>query len=153
MKVVCTHCGLPFTSAGTTRDLPFFCCSGCALAFRLSSGAGEDAEARPLLATALGAAFLLFNQMLGAVLATLAPSGFFAPLSLALGLAAWALVAVFQFRAGARRLRDHIAATLCLLAWGAAAFAVSPGLAFVVCAGFALWAVRGVVRGKVHRKK
>ncbi len=153
MKLVCTHCGLPFASASASRDRPVFCCSGCALAFRLSAEAGTDASARPLIVTALGAVFLEFNQMLGAVLATLVPGGAWGAISLALGLATWAALASFQFQAGARRLCDLFAATVCLLAWGAAAHAARPGLAVAACAGFALWAMRGLVRGKISGKK
>ena len=153
MKLVCTHCGLPFASARAPRPPPAFCCSGCALAFRLAAEPGDDASARPLLATALGAVFLWFNQMLGAVLATLLPEGVFGTISLALGLAAWAVVTGFQFQAGVRRIRDGIAAIACLLAWGAAAFTSRPGLAVVAGAGFAIWAMRGLARGKVSREK
>lgn len=165
MRVVCEHCGLPFSLARAEPGRRVYCCSGCALAARVSADAAAGAPpASPLLVAALGAAFLHFNQLLLWLLAVLlareAPgAGAFidadtlALLSLALGCALWNVLALAQFFLGARRPVDlGLLALSGGLLLGAAVLG-SPALAAAATTLFGGWALRGLAKKKVPRKK
>jgi hypothetical protein len=162
MKVVCAHCGLPFSVGRAEPGRAMYCCSGCALASRMTTGAGGGSLAmNATLATALGVGFVFFNQVLGWLLAvalarSAAEGGVSGPgdmenaarlawASLAVGVAVWLALAVSQVRAGARRGRD----ALVLVATGAlvacAVAGESAGGAVAGNAALATWALRGLI--------
>lgn len=163
MKVVCEHCGLPFSVARVAPGKPAFCCSGCALAARLPVDANGQFPVNAALATALGVGFVFFNQSLFWLLAILLArradeasavnAGRFEIASLAAGAAVWFALAFFQTGAGARRVVDRLwlAVTLAGLGWALAT--ARPELALAANAGLAGWALRGLARKKVPSKK
>ncbi len=60
---LCAHCGLPLVRAGR-RQGPLYCCSGCALAHRITGGeAGHGRATGLLMAVGIGA-FLAMNVMM-----------------------------------------------------------------------------------------
>jgi P-type Cu+ transporter len=64
---LCAHCGLPLTgrqSGGRTERGPAYCCSGCALAHRLTGGAEGHGRATGLLMAVGVGAFLAINVMM-----------------------------------------------------------------------------------------
>ena len=140
-----------------------YCCSGCALASRMTTGAdGGPVAMNATLAAALGVGFVFFNQVLGWLLSVaLARAGAGGPTgttswttpeglawgSLVLGVAVWVAQALFGFRSGAgRRGADLVAlvASAGLIAWatieGRAAWAVLGN------AALAAWTLRGLIR-------
>lgn len=169
MKVVCEHCGLPFTVARTTPGRAVYCCSGCALAARVPVDASGQFPVNAALVTALSVGFAAFNQVLfwllgvllarragafsdtaseapGADLASAENAARFAWASLGVGAVVWISLAVLQWRVGARRAAD-----LCVLALGLAG--VVAGLALRqptwAALGNALviaWSLRGLRR-------
>lgn len=148
MKVVCTHCGLPFTAARPEPGRAAFCCSGCALAFRLAAGPGEGPPTRVVFA-AIGLAFLFFNQVVAALLAGLSPAATgFGVGSLALGFLAWGMTILFQREASVRRGSDRWAAFLALATLVCAAATFRPAPAAVATALLTAWSLRGLARGK-----
>ena len=169
VKVICAHCGLPFSVARVAPGKAVYCCSGCALAERVRMGAKGASAPTPALAAALGVGFAFFNQVLfwllavllerravaveGGVLAGSGSGRLLVFASLALGLAVWLALAFFQARAGARRVLDGLvlAATLAVLAL--AVFTRRSELALVANAVLGVWALRGLARGKVPAKK
>ncbi len=156
MKVTCQHCALPFAVARVTPGRAVYCCSGCALAARVTVDGQGNFPINAALVTALGVGFFYFNQVLFWLLAVLvartedgaagaAPLGW---ASLALGAVAWLALGYFQLREGARRGADlALAAGVgALLACGAAG-----GGAAVAAGANALWmawCLRGLVRGR-----
>lgn len=132
-----------------------YCCSGCALAARLSRDgeAGAAADGGPL-ALAASLAFVAFNQLLFWLLAVLLvaqPGGAvnsarFAWLSLLAGLALWLAGVIVQWRLGARRAADLGAAAASGALIGLGLWWHSPVCGLAGTAAFALWALRGVLR-------
>jgi Cu2+-exporting ATPase len=65
---LCSHCLLPIQRGGYTREIDAeprrFCCYGCALAFQVRRGQGEEAEATWLLVRLGVGGFLVMNIML-----------------------------------------------------------------------------------------
>lgn len=162
MKVVCEHCGLPFSVARVAPGKATYCCSGCALAARIPVDANGQFPVNAALVTALGTGFVFFNQalfwMLGLLIArrpdaaSALNAGRLVLASLALGALVWLVLAFFQARAGARRVVDWIvlAATLSLLGCGLAGG--RPESALVANTVLAVWALRGLARKKVSGK-
>jgi len=156
MKVTCEHCGLPFAVARATPGRALYCCSGCALAARVPVDASGQFPVNATLVTALGLGFGLFNQLLFWLLAVLVArrdeglenAERLALVSFAIGAAVWAALVLCQARVGARRLADGVlaAASGAGLAW--AWSVATPGLAFAANGLLALWALRGLRRGK-----
>lgn len=159
MKVVCAHCGLPFTVPRVAPGRAPYCCSGCALAARLAAAPADSAPATRVVATAVGLAFGAVNQALAWLLAiALAREGSGSALaaalpvaSLALGAAVWCGLVVAQWRLGARRPVDLVffALSAAGLAWAAACG--GPGWALAGNAFLAGWALRGLVRARAAR--
>jgi hypothetical protein len=154
MKVVCTHCGLPFVTGRAEQGRPVFCCSGCAFAFRIKASAGAGSAPAPGYLAALGAGFLLFNQALGALLAHLAGSGsVFTVASLASGSLAWFAILFFQRESGVRRVADRVVAGCLLAGLGWSAASLNPGAALGFNALFATWSLRGLARKMLRGKR
>ena len=161
MKVVCEHCGLPFAVARVTPGRAVYCCSGCALAARVPVDANGQFPVNAALGTALGAAFVFFNQGLFWLLALLLAreaggavnAGRFVIASLVTGIVVWLTLAFFQARESARRAVDWFVmlATLAGLGWALAT--TRPGAALFANAIFAAWAMRGLAKGKSAQKK
>ncbi len=163
MRVVCEHCGLPFSLPRAAPDRRVYCCSGCALAARVSVDVAAGAPpASPLLVAALGVAFLHFNQLLlwllAALLAREAEGAWLAPDflvlgSLGLGCAVWNILVAAQYFSGARRLVDWLlfvgsGALLVCAVWS-----VDPAPAAAATTLLGAWALRGLAKKKVPRKK
>lgn len=159
MKAVCEHCGLPFSVGRVAPGRAMYCCSGCALASRLTTDARGTRSVSTALVTVLGVGFVFFNQVLGWLLAVALARGSgaggegdvvnavrLARASLAVGLVVWLALAFSQVRAGAWRGWDLVAlvATAGLVVWAVANR--QPALAVVGNAALAAWALRGVVR-------
>ncbi|MCU0793147.1 MAG: hypothetical protein MUE42_09935 [Opitutaceae bacterium] len=153
MKVVCAHCALPFSVARAPAGRAVYCCSGCAFAARLSSGAeaAESPPGAPLVAAA-GAGFVFFNQILLWLLAVLLarePDGAGRAAALAwtsLGAGAVLLAALgwAQAAAGARRAIDGAVWLGAALLLVCAAVNTSPATALAGNAALAAWALRGL---------
>lgn len=154
MKVVCEHCGLPFSVSRVAPGRAIFCCSGCALAARVPVDANGHFPVNAALVSALGTGFVFFNQGLFALLAVLlnreadgaVNAGRFVWASLLTGALLALVLAVIQARVGARRLVDGmvLAACVALVALGLAT--KSPGCAMAGNLGLVLWAARGILR-------
>lgn len=163
MKVICEHCGLPFSVARLAPGRAVYCCSGCALAARVPVDSNGQFPVNAALVTALGVGFVFFNQVLFWLLAILLArqagvdaalnSGRFAFASLAVGVAVWLALAIFQLRAGARRMLDWLVLALTLGGIGAAFADGNPAAAALANGVFAAWALRGLARKKVPQKK
>jgi hypothetical protein len=162
VNVVCTHCGLPFS---TVRPAPArsgppaperanFCCSGCALAFRLAAPAPAGSAPAPLLLGALGAAFFFANQVLALLLARLgvAPA-LLAAASLAAGGLAWGAWVWLQRLGGAARASDRVVAVVVAGVWVWSVAEARPGLALLGNGLFLAWSLRGLARKKPVPKK
>lgn len=151
-RTTCTYCGLPFRVRRVAPDRPVYCCAGCAVADRLPREGG-DWPLTAELGTACAVGFLYFNQLLLGVLGgLLAGEGRLvvaARLHLGgLGLAGvvWALVALFQWRSGARRMVDLVVLALSAATLGAAWITGSAWCAAAAGAGAIAWAARGLAR-------
>lgn len=162
MKVVCEHCGLPFSVPRAVPGKAVYCCSGCALASRVPVDARGQFPVNAALVSALGGGFVFFNQALFWMLAALlgrradAESGIqagrFAIASLALGVAVWGAVMFFQWKTAALRARDKAVLGVggFVLGW---AFAHGrPELALLANLFAGMWALRGLARKKVSEK-
>lgn len=103
---LCRHCLLPIRRGGYAREIngepSLFCCYGCALAFQVRHGQGEEAEAAGLLIRLGAGGFLSMNIMLFSLLlywGTLAPED--ATVTRAIHWVLWALTsAVMVFLGG-----------------------------------------------------
>ena len=165
MKVVCSHCGLPFSLVRPAKDRAVFCCSGCALAARLlpASEVGGGMRSSGPLVVALSVGFVGFNQilfwLLSALLARRAEAVVGAEVavdtvdtlqlawvSLGLGAAVWLAIVVIQWRLGARRAEDGLVGLLGAALLALAFWSVSPACAFAASATQAAWALRGFNR-------
>ncbi len=163
MKVVCEHCGLPFSVARPTPGRAAYCCSGCALAARVSADVAAGAPAAsPLLVGALGAGFLFFNQallwLLAVLLARESGATRLSPEMLVLGslglaCAVWSTLVVAQYLAGARRLVDWLFFGLSGALLGRGLWAVDPAFAMAATTLLGAWSLRGLAKKKVPRKK
>jgi hypothetical protein len=163
VKVVCEHCGLPFSVARVAPGRAVYCCSGCALAARVPVDANGQFPVNGALVTALGVGFVFFNQVLFWMLAILLArradeastmnAGRFAMVSLSAGVAVWLALAFFQTRAGARRCVDWLilGATLATLGW--ALTTARAEIALAANAVLTSWALRGLAKKKVSPKK
>ncbi|MBC8010364.1 MAG: hypothetical protein H7067_09735, partial [Burkholderiales bacterium] len=113
MKVVCEHCGLPFSVGRVEPGRALYCCSGCALAARVTADAGGTRVVNAAWVTALGVGFAFFNQVLSWLLAVSlarhettqgwATAGSLTWASLALGVGVWLALVFFLLRSGAPR--------------------------------------------------
>ena len=161
MKVVCAHCALPFSVARVAPGRAVYCCSGCALAARMTARATPHAAGGPtvspaLLVTALGAAFVWFNQLLFWLLAGLLAqsadgavyAGRLAWGSLGAGVILALVLGVLQVTAGARRGIDWLVWTGSAVVIGCALANRSPAAALLANAALAAWALRGLVRAR-----
>ncbi len=154
MKVVCEHCGLPFSVSRVAPGSPVFCCSGCALAARVPVDANGHFPVNAALVAALSAGFGFFNQGLFAVLAMLlgreadgaVNAGRFAWASLATGAALAAALGYLQAKVGARRWLDLLVLAACAAMVALGIATKSPGCALVGNGGLIAWALRGVRR-------
>ena len=163
MKVVCEHCGLPFSVSRVAPGKPVYCCSGCALAARVPRDAGGGGPVDATMATALGAGFLFFNQtlfwMLGILFsrrpeaAASSNAGRMEPVSLAAGALVWMALVFLQAKAGAARAADRIFAAACVIGLASAWFGDRSGIALIFNAVFAAWTLRGLARRKFPGKK
>lgn len=163
MKVVCEHCALPFSVARVTPGRPVYCCSGCALAARVPVDANGQFPVNGALVTALSTGFVFFNQALFWLLAILLArqagadatlnAGRFTLASLGIAVVVWLALAVFQLRAGARRLVDGLFLAITLAGVGVALAGGRPGIAVLANGLLAAWALRGLTRKKVPGKK
>ena len=137
---LCAHCGLPVTRGSAPETEALYCCSGCALAHRLTGGAaGHGQAAGMLMAVGIGAFFAMNVMMLSFVLysgrgeADRAAGEAWVRIGL-LALATPALVLLggpFLTR-GARRLRARRLDTDVLIVLGvSAAFALSARSVFL----------------------
>lgn len=161
MKVVCEHCGLPFSVTRVAPGRPVYCCSGCALAANVPVDAHGNFPVNTALAAALGAGFVFFNQALFWLLALLLAreadgvvnAGRFTWASLAAGVVLVCALAVFQARAGARRGIDRLVLAACggLLAVSMAGAGAGCAVAGNAC--LAAWSLRGLGRGKSARER
>ncbi len=154
MKVICEHCSLPFVVGRVAPGRPVYCCSGCALAARVPVDAQGQFPINAALGTALTLAFVGFNQVLFWLLSVLLARDSeawvnatrFGRASLGTGAAFWLVVAVTQWRLGARSGSDAVVLLLSgsgmvvALATGAPAHAA---VANLVLAG---WSLRGLRR-------
>lgn len=162
MRVVCQHCGLPFSVVRVAPGRPTYCCSGCALAARVPVDANGQFPVNTALIAALTTGFVFFNQILFWLLAILLErradataftnAGRFAFASLVVGIVVWAALAVFQARAGARHVLDLFALALALGGIGAALAKADPAIAAAANGLLAAWALRGLARKKVPQK-
>jgi hypothetical protein len=161
MKVVCSHCGLPFSIERPARDSAVFCCSGCALAARVLPGAeGDDARPAGPLVAALTIVFVWVNQILSWLLAVLlarrAEAGAEAEtsaaglvwISIGLGAGAWLAVGLVQWRLGARRVADGLVVACGAGMLASAVWTASPACALAASTAQAAWALRGLGRKK-----
>lgn len=154
MKVVCEHCGLPFSVARVAPGRKVYCCSGCALAARVPVDAQGQFPVNAALVTALGTGFVFFNQALFWLLAILIArqeagavnAGRFATASLVVGVAVWCAVAFFQMREGARRAVDQAMLGLAAFGVGLGFANGAPAYALAGNALLAAWALRGLAR-------
>ena len=154
MKVVCEHCGLPFSVSRVAPGSAVFCCSGCALAARVPVDANGHFPVNAALVSALGAGFGFFNQALFALLAVLLAreadgavnAGRFAWASLLTGVVLAMVLAVFQARVGARRWVDWTVFTACAAMVALGLVTKSPGCALAGNFGLIAWSARGVGR-------
>ena len=162
MKVVCEHCGLPFSVGRVARGKAVYCCSGCALAARVPVDGQGHFPVNAALVSALGAGFVFFNQALFWMLALLLArqpdaasatnAGRFTLASLAAGAAVWVAVAFFQARAGASRVIDRVALGASGFGLGWAVAGARAEIALLCNALLAVWALRGLARKKVAEK-
>ena len=162
MNVVCEHCGLPFSVPRAAPGKAVYCCSGCALAARISVD-GQGAPLNTALVSALGAGFVFFNQSLFWMLAVLLSrragaedalhSGRIALASLILGVIVWLALMLIQWKAGAMRATDRgvLGAGGFVLGW--AFFCARPEFALLANLLLAVWTLRGLARKKVSGKK
>ena len=162
MTVVCAHCGLPFSVGRAEPGRAMYCCSGCALASRLTVGSGGESHAmNATLATALGVGFVFFNQVLCWLLSVslarmradaVAGLDWATPErlawgSLALGATVWLAQAVFWLRSGAgRRGADVVVLIASAGVIGWAAWESRAAWAVVGNAMLAAWTLRGLIR-------
>jgi len=165
MKVICSHCGLPFSLARPAKDRAVFCCSGCALASRVLPASAEEGEARPSgpLVVALSVGFAGFNQVLfwllsellgrragaragGVVEGEMVNAINLAWVSLGLGVVVCLAIAVIQWRLGARRAMDGVVGVLGAALLVLALWSVSPACGLAASAMLATWALRGIKR-------
>ncbi len=160
-QVQCHYCGLPFKVRQVEAGRATYCCSGCALASRLSaSGAGGQYPVTAGLAAALGVAFGFFNEVLfgalGVALANehrAAPALVFARLSAGLGLLVWIALAWAIGRSPARRASDAAVALATLAALVLATLPPpSAGGIAAANAALGLWLARGWGKRKFTRK-
>jgi hypothetical protein len=162
MKVVCSHCGLPFSVARPVKDRAVFCCSGCALAARVSRDDHGQFAANGPLVTALGVGFAGFNQVLFWLLSELLArradgeagseamvnAARVAWASLGLGAAVWLTIVVIQWRLGARRIADMLVVLSGATLLGIGIWMPSPACALAATATQGAWALRGLKRKK-----
>jgi len=161
MKVVCEHCGLPFSVPRVVPGRPVYCCSGCALAARVPVDAQGQFPVNATLVAALGVGFVFFNQILFWLLASLLAreperagnAALFAGASLGVGMLTCGLLLYLQGKAGARSWTDLGATIVAAAMLAAAAARFSPGLAAATNAALALWALRGLRRQKRSQGK
>lgn len=153
-RVSCTHCGLPFRVAKGRPGEVVFCCTGCAVAWRLGTGGagGGGGLKASWLAGVLGTGFLVVNQGLAAGLAALAErtgeggltAGQWAVVSWVLGVAGWVGLGWVQRASGAAGRWDRgvwVAGGAGLLG---AIWLGGPGWGWVVNGVVAGWALRGI---------
>lgn len=159
MKVVCTHCGLPFSITRPAAERPVYCCSGCALAARLTADGtvGRTRSAGPLVA-ALTIGFVAFNHVLFWLLAVLLDrrdeiegAAFMNPAnllwaSIGAGGVAWLAIVIAQWRLGARRMPDLAVGVLCVMLLALGIGTISPSCVLFAGVLQAGWALRGIVR-------
>lgn len=151
-RVTCHYCGLPFKVRRVEPGQPVYCCSGCAVAARIPAQGG-DWPLTAELGLACAAGFLFFNQVLLEVLAGLmrgdgreVTADRIHLAGLGLGVVVWLLLAIFQWRSGARRAIDGVVLAVTGLTLGAALFTSSAWCAAGAVAGLMLWAARGLGR-------
>jgi hypothetical protein len=162
MKVMCEHCGVPFSVSRLASGKAVYCCSGCALAARISVDANGRLPVNAALVSALGAGFVFFNQALLWMLALLLSrradaegaihAGRFVSASLALGAALCVGLVLFQIKAGAWSASNGALFGTSGLAVG---WGISQGRPEMALAGnvvLAAWALRGLARKKVSQK-
>lgn len=156
MRVVCEHCGLPFAVARVTPGRAVYCCSGCALAARMTrEGAGSRGGDAALIA-AVGGAFVFFNQMLCWLLAELIGERGSGALtgerllwaSLALGSGVWLAILAGQIRGATLRGLDWGVIVSSAGLWGLAWSSTSGPSGVVANALLGVWALRGLGRKK-----
>jgi hypothetical protein len=160
-QVQCHYCELPFKVRQVGAGQATYCCSGCALASRLSAaGADGQFSVTAGLVAALGVAFGFFNEVLFGALALAlaqehraAPALIFARISAGLGLVMWIALAWAIGRSPARRASD---AAVALATLATVVLAILPPLSAggIAAANTALglWLARGWGKRKFTRK-
>ena len=137
---LCAHCGLPVARGSAPETEALYCCSGCALAHRLTGGAaGHGQAAGMLMAVGIGAFFAMNVMMLSFVLYSgrgeadrVAGESWVRVSLLALATPALALLGGPFLTRGARRLRAWRLDTDVLIVLGvSAAFALSARSVFL----------------------
>jgi heavy metal translocating P-type ATPase len=130
---LCAHCGLPVAGA-KTGAAPVYCCTGCALAHRITGGdAGHGVATGMLMAVGVGAFLAMNVMMLSFVLYSgrgeadrLAGEAWVRWALLALATPALVLLGAPFLTRGLRRLREGALDTDALIVLGvSAAFAIS----------------------------
>ena len=141
-----------------------YCCSGCALAARISAGGAADAPPpAPALVAALGLGFAYFNQLLLWLLAVLlareeaagrAPldPGSLAWMSLGLACVVWNLLACAQIFLGARRPADWAVLTVSGAGLVGAVWGAGPAMGMAATTLLGAWALRGLAKKKTPGK-
>lgn len=160
-RVICTYCGLPFTTRAKVVG-PVYCCTGCAMASRIPVDASGQFPINRALIELLAFGFGLFNEILFALLALLLAgegkgvnSVRFAWASVVLGVIVLTSALVLQRRSGGR---TGMASTVGLLSVGVAgaAFLTYPPNPWLVLAGnglLILWSARGIIFGRNRTPK
>jgi len=158
-RLVCSYCGIPFRSRGPAGTEPVYCCSGCAMASRMSIQ-GSEFPVTPQLVFGLVLGFAIFNQLLLLVLSLALvreeradTAALFAGISAVLGVVVFAAAFVWQLHSRLFRTTDVIAfAHGGVLAFAAVFFltqsrpdlAAGAGIAATTLA--AIWQMRGMIR-------
>jgi hypothetical protein len=161
MKVICTHCSLPFSVRRVVPEQPIYCCSGCALAARVPVDAEGNYPINAAAVTATSLAFVAFNQglfwMMALLLGRAVEPGTaqvmnavrFTWASFVVAVLLWGALAVLQARVGARRGVDGLMVLFSGAMIGYGALCSSPVYALIGNGLLSAWALRGLRRAKL----
>lgn len=158
-QVTCRYCGLPFKVRRVEAGRAYYCCSGCAVASRVSVDAQGNFPITPALVGALAVGFVFFNQLLFWLLAVLLAgegrvevAAKCALVSWLAGAAVWLTLVVAQARAHGWRGADAVVAALALALGSAGVLVGSLGCGVLASGALLVWSLRGVLKKKTPRK-
>ena len=159
IPVTCAYCGLPFKVRRVEPGRPVYCCTGCAVASRVPVDAKGDFPVNAALVSALGVAFLFFNQLLFWSLAILLAGEGRTDAAAKCALVSWFAAAATWLALTYGLVRERqargidLAMVALALALGTAGWVAGSAACAAAANGLLLlWSVRGLLKKKTSRK-